>query len=796
MNTIYFKSFKPFLRIASFITILSFAPLQILSSSVCDKDNITHKQQCGVFNSGNREKFVTGFVFSNIAFALPQGKQFPVKLRPMQALEGNPAVVQKLGTTLKDETTITNSGQKVIKGSGGMLSKVVDSINRIKKLIAGPYSEKSAAEIKELTTAGIVQYSYQDEETVGKVKDLLIFLEKDTESEYAKSDTSTILYIKNCCIIGLINTVKHSTLPQVGQAAANRLEELSTMYFEPKKYGLNEKVKPSAKFDNAFKEIFEAATVPSQNIEATLKIIDKIIIYLYEQDYTNDKVYTEKRISAAEYYVRILKDFIDQEQKSNPALTKSALNVLGKALIYLAKEPHSELAKSAVELSLNFLIAISLGSKEKSSVTDSAYEISKLVSAARLSSTTEDSLGGGYGFPNIARDLVNAAKRGDNDLNEAVQQAIVHFEGDQSVGVTYGADDIIRTIHEMTDNDTDRQLGQKIIARFTVAYVKPNFNQQPQQVSVPVQPLSITDQMRLAEGANDFADDLRGDVLQTPAPDIKAMVDAALAQAEKDVKVAQAASKAVASGKIDIRSADDEPHLFVGSTFVPETSAVLSVPISELLAELAPEALYAKNVITALSGLEQRKEDNAVVIKISNNASGSADKEKIKRLVEFIKQNGWKISGVEFVEILPERITTNSNEIWIVSDKDIETFTNNLYNPGPARVIAIKPLSETNQELIVHKAIFAGLALRNIDQNDVKQGNPKAEAVVSLLNELGPATTVNIDILAGLVDEFKTKDTLRQILIDIVSSLPTPVATAGEDTDQAFEEILRAVGNI
>ena len=563
-------------------------------------------------------------------------------------------------------------------------------------------------------------------------------------------------YIKNSCLIGLINTVKHANLPQVAQAAVNSLEELTLMYLEPQKYGLSSKTKPTAKFDNAFKEIFEAVSVPSQNIETTLKVIDRIIIYLYEQDYTNDKVYIEKRISIAEYYVRILKDFIVQEQKTRPALAEAALNVLGKALIYLAKEPYSELAKSAVELSLNFLSAIPLGSEEESSLTDSAYEISKLVRAARLS-TTKDALGGGYGFPQIARDLVNAAKRGDKDLNEAIQQAVDHFEGDQSVGVTYGADDIIRTIHEMTDNDTDRQLGQKIIARFTVAYVKPNFSnltQPKEEVSLEettfraqiqpyikiflenttIQPLgrnivwhfNISDKnkhgegsvkvtlinplnsddtidvyiynrydeisglylytvdempyevdnpirftglvrefleqdpqvkqwvnavqshpefklvlMRMADGA-DFGSDITGDtVTLQPDINIRAMADATLAQAKKDVKAAQAATKAVAKGKIDTGGADDEPHLFVGSTggeFEPFHSAVLRAQeVYEKGGKTKEAAQEASDILIAYL-IKMRNMEYPVNIDYAIFILNSANNPDLKPIVNALKK--------------------------------------------------------------------------------------------------------------------------------------------------------------
>jgi hypothetical protein len=160
-----------------------------------------------------------------------------------------------------------------------------------------------------------------------------------------------------------------------------------------------------------------------------------------------------------------------------------------------------------------------------------------------------------------------------------------------------------------------------------------------------------------------------------------------------------------------------------------------------------------------------------------------------------MKDSGWNLDEAEFVDISSDnQITTNSNEVYLISKDDIDNL--NFYNAGPARVVAIESLTTANQILVLHKAILACLALRNIEEKEVKTDKAKAQAVVNLVNSINPKNKVDISTLRSLVTEFKTLENLKRILSDIVGSLPTPVPAASEEINTTFEQIKEAVKNI
>ncbi len=138
--------------VVSFITILSFTPLQISANNFYTKSELIKsvKDNTAEYNSG-LYKFVTGFIFSNAAFALDRPPAS--NLRPTNPGQ-NPDVIKNIGTALDDE--VDTQLQKYIADDRVVeLVKEGDKyvayrVKKVKNYADIPYEKRKAGPVKKL----------------------------------------------------------------------------------------------------------------------------------------------------------------------------------------------------------------------------------------------------------------------------------------------------------------------------------------------------------------------------------------------------------------------------------------------------------------------------------------------------------------------------------------------------------------------------------------------------------------------------------------------------------------------
>ncbi len=217
---------------------------------------------------------------------------------------------------------------------------------------------------------------------------------------------------------------------------------------------------------------------------------------------------------------------------------------------------------------------------------------------------------------------------------------------------------------------------------------------------------------------------------------------------------------------------------------------VSPVPISELRAELEEDANYYNALTKILPGLKVQK----VELIIDRSIMGSAINEaQISGLVQAIKNGGIDLE-VSF------NVSSNQSDrarVYLIAKDNIGAFRPESVRED--RVMAINPLTDSNQIAVLHKAIFVSLGLRNLTQDDFTsaEGSERAQTVAKLYNLLDPtpAGEVTVNMLSKLVTSSDLK-IIKDTLLQIVANLPTPAAISADETRQLFEAVQEAVRNI
>ncbi len=230
-----------------------------------------------------------------------------------------------------------------------------------------------------------------------------------------------------------------------------------------------------------------------------------------------------------------------------------------------------------------------------------------------------------------------------------------------------------------------------------------------------------------------------------------------------------------------------------GPSYSPEKIELsASITADDLKAEFSPEGVYGKNMPAVLTDLKGK----TIELIISRSALGAIEEAKVIELIEAINKNGLDIT-VKFVDIskgIPA--TMNFSKVYLIGENDIDNLE--AYPASQARVLAINNLTGPNQITVLHKAIFACLALRSLEPEDIMNpNNKKVKATIKLYNSIDPSSLDKLDFLklSHLLYPFNLVPDLRLVLRQIVANLPTPAIATGE-IDKVFDEIKQAVGNI
>ncbi len=226
----------------------------------------------------------------------------------------------------------------------------------------------------------------------------------------------------------------------------------------------------------------------------------------------------------------------------------------------------------------------------------------------------------------------------------------------------------------------------------------------------------------------------------------------------------------------------------VATVTAPVAPVVLGQSLGNILADLNSQA----NKDTIANALDGAKKTNVELIIAYETLGDVIEEAQVISMVDALKE-----AGLNLTLSFGRSNTKGLPKVYLITPDEIDAFCDMICNPED-RVIAMRPLTDTNQLAVLHKAIFACLALRNLTLEDISQGagNKKVQAALTLYNSLNPAEELEFDDLVKLVDADTNIDVFRQLLRKIVANLPVPQPQKGEDLKRAFDAIVAALSKV